>query len=227
MALNARTTEALTFDAFGTLVDVHTAEEKLSEYVDNPGRISELWRFRVLAYRPLCNFIEYRSHHEINKDALRFVFENQNIDVGSEALEEIASVYHEMEPFDDVYESMQALHEEGYDLYILSNGDPELLSSVVEAAELQDFITDLISADEINTYKPSPEIYSHAIDRVQPPRNGVAHVAGEWADVLGGVNAGMKGIWLNRGGRPMGLRPSGQTPDLIAETFEDITEELT
>lgn len=224
--MNSDNIKALTFDAFGTLVDVHTAEQKLNKYVDNPARISELWRYRVLAYRPLCNFIEYESHHEINKDALRFVFENQNIEINDNIIDDIASVYHDMEPFDDVYQSMNALRNEGYDLYILSNGDADVLNSVIRNADLEGVISRAISADEIQIYKPSPDFYSYAADEIDMNPDNIAHVAGEWADVLGGMNVGMRGVWVNRGGRPKGLRASGYDPDLITDTFDGITDVL-
>lgn len=216
--------ECFTFDSFSTVVDVHTGVDRLSEYVDDPERVSQLWRSYVWRYRPLCNFIGYVSHQDINRSALEYVFEMLNIDVPDEEIDEIARVYYDMEPFEDTREGMERLHDAGYDLYIISNGDPPVLNAMIENADIEHVIEDMISADEIKTYKPHVRLYKHAARRIGTPAENIAHVSAAWADVQGGMYAGMQGIWTNREGKPRGLQPFDGGPDLVTDDFHGIAD---
>lgn len=95
-----------------------------------------------------------------------------------------------MEPFEDVREGIERLADAGYDLYILSNRDFDVLEARVENANLGDLIEDLISADEIKTYKPHVRLYKHAARRTQTPPERIAHVSATWPVSKVGVMQG-------------------------------------
>ena len=109
-------------------------------------------------------------------------------------------------------------------MYVLSNGNPEMLSSMVEHAAIGDLIEDTISAHEIETFKPHTSLYEHAADRTDTPVENVVHVAGPNFDVQGAIHAGMQGAWMDRYDNPWG-RFDGE-PDVTVETFYDLAEEL-
>lgn len=101
MPFDSSRVEAVFFDSFSTVVDVHTAKEKLAKYVDDPERVSRRWRARIWLYRPLCNFLGWKGHHEVNRAALDHVFDREGVRASDAEREEIARVYYEMEPFAD------------------------------------------------------------------------------------------------------------------------------
>jgi hypothetical protein len=97
--------------------------------------------------------------------------------------------------------------------------------TIVEHADIEDLITDTISADEVEQFKPHPKIYRHAAARTGTHIDEMLHVAGPSFDVLGSQNAGMQAAWLNRGGSPWDTF-AGTDPDLTGETFHDIADAL-
>ena len=99
-----------------------------------------------------------------------------------------------------------------------------MLESMVAAADIEDVVADLISADEIRTFKPDVEIYRHAAARTGTPIESIAHVAGPTFDVQGAMHAGMQGVWINRTDGPWD--PYAEQPDLTVETFSDLAAEL-
>jgi 2-haloacid dehalogenase len=221
MAFEANRVDSITFDSFSTIVDVHSSIDKLANYVEEPERISRLWRAYVWQFRLASNFYGYVPHHTINKQAIQYVFNLLDISYTDDDLEDIASSYYEMEPFDDVRGGMDRLNDAGYDLYIVSNGDDAVLDAMIENAGIEDIICDKISADEIKTYKPHPDIYKHAARRIGVPRENLVHISASWDDVHGAMNAGMQGIWANRNNKPDGLKPFDGGPD---ETISDFYE---
>lgn len=224
MAFEPDRVETITVDSFGTLVDPSAAETALAEHVEEPEPISNLWRSRSLIYTMVGNFVDaYQPFYEMNRDALQFALESHDVDLEEGTIDEVVSVYHELEVFPDVRDGLERLID-AYDVYVLSNGDPELLESVVDHADIGELIADTISADEIRTFKPDVEIYRYAAGQTGTPIGEIAHVAGPSFDVQGAMHAGMQGVWLDRGRGPWD--PFGEEPDLTVETFHEFADEL-
>ncbi|MEF8785498.1 MAG: haloacid dehalogenase type II [Haloarculaceae archaeon] len=225
MSFDPTAVTTLTFDSYSTLVDVDAAEKALAARVDDPEPVSKLWRSRSIEYTLVSNHIDaYQTFYEMNRDALTYALDAHSVDLPEEEREEILSVYHELDVFDDVREGMKRLREAGYDLYVVSNGNPEMLDSMVDHAEIGGLLEDTISADEVETFKPDAKIYRHAAARTGTPIEEMAHAAALWFDVQGAQHAGMQGIWMNRKDTPW--EPFDGEPSLTVETIHDIADEL-
>ena len=127
-------------------------------------------------------------------------------------------------PFDDVREAVERLREAGYDPHVCSNGDSEMLASMVEHADIRDLITDTISADEVETFKPAAELYRHATARTGAPTDEIAHVTAGWFDVMGARHAGMQGVWADRTG--VSWEPFDGGPDLTVASLREVADAL-
>lgn len=223
MPFDPERVRTITFDSYSTLVDVDAAEDALADRVADPEPVSKLWRARSLAYTFVSNHVDsYQSFYEMNRDALTYALEARTVDLPRDEREEILAVYHELDVFDDVREGITRLSNGGYDCYVLSNGDPEMLASMVDHADIGDLIQDTISADEVQTFKPDAELYRHAAGRTGTPIDEIAHVTAGWFDVLGAKHAGMQGVWVDRKERPW--EPFDGDPDLVVETFYELAE---
>jgi 2-haloacid dehalogenase len=137
----------------------------------------------------------------------------------------VLATYHDLEPYPDVREGLERLTAAGYDVYVLSNGNPEMLASMVESAGIGDLLADTISADEVERFKPDPAVYRHGAARTGTPIDRVLHVAGPSFDVLGAMHAGMQAAWLDRGDVPW-EDFAGRDPDLRAGTLGDVADAL-
>ncbi|ELZ17178.1 haloacid dehalogenase [Haloterrigena salina JCM 13891] len=227
MSFDPDAVETLAFDSYGTLVDVSAVAEPISERVDDfdPSLVAKIWRQRSLANAMVGNAIgEYDAFYEMNRNALRVALETIDVDLSEDEREEILSTYHELPVFDDVRDGMERFRDLGYDCYVVSNGNEEMLESLVEGADLEDVLEDTVSADEIEQFKPQPELYRHAADEIGTPIEEIAFVAAGWWDVPGAMNAGMQGVWINRSDTLWG--PYETEPDLTIDSFHDLAEEL-
>ena len=225
MSFDPDAVETVAFDSYGTIVDVTAVAEPLSEYTDSPEMVAKLWRNRSLGHAMVGNAIEeYDTFYEMNRRALEYALHTTGVDLDEDEREEVLSTYHELPVFDDVHEGMRRLSEAGYDLYVVSNGNEEMLESMVEHGDLGDLLADTISADEVEHFKPDAELYDHAADRIGTPKENICYVAGGWWDVPGGIHAGMQGVWINRQDTLWG--PYEMDPDLTIETFGDLADEL-
>jgi len=225
MTLDAERVSTVTFDSYSTLVDVEAAEAALADRVDDPEPVSRLWRSRSLAYTFVANAVDaYQPFYEMNRDALTYALKAHGVDLPDEERDEILAVYHELEVFDDVRDAIGRLRDAGYDPHVLSNGDPEMLASMVDHADIGDLIADAISADEVETFKPAAELYRHGAARTGTPVDEVVHVTAGWFDVLGASQAGMRAAWVDRKSRPW--EPFAGDPDATVETLRELADLL-
>lgn len=225
MSFDPERVTTVTFDSYSTLVDVDAAERALEERVEEPEPVSKLWRSRSLEYTFVANAIDaYQPFYEMNRDALQYALDAHGVDLPTEERDEILAVYHELDVFDDVREGIERLRDGGYDPYVVSNGNPEMLDSMVEHAGIGDLLEDTISADEVRTFKPAAELYRHAAARTGTPIGEIAHVTAGWFDVMGAKHAGMQSVWVDRKGSPW--EPFGGDPDLTIERFDDLVGAL-
>ena len=166
----------------------------------------------------------YQPFYEMNHDALQYALDTTGETLPTEERDEILAVYHELDVFDDVREGLERFRDAGYDCYVLSNGNPEMLDSLVDHADIEDLVADTISADEVELFKPHADLYRHAADRTGTLVEELAHVTALWFDVMGAQHAGMQGVWVDRKGDPP--ETFGPEPDLTIENFFDLAAAL-
>jgi len=227
MAFDSDLVSTVTFDSYSTLVDVDAVETALADHdaIDDPEPISRTWRDRSLQYTFVSTHLgHYEPFYDVLRDALEYALAAHDVESTPEERENLLEVYHDLRVFDDVREGLERLTEAGYDCYVLSNGSPEMLASMVEAAGIGDLLEDTISAHELATFKPDPDLYRHAAGRTGTPIQQVAHVSAAPFDVQGAIHAGMQGVWLDRKGAPW--EPFGPEPDLVSEGIPGVVELL-
>lgn len=160
---------------------------------------------------------------------LRYALEAHGHNVPADVRDEIRRTVYEkrLAVFDDVTDGIKRLVNGGYEVYVVSNGTPEMLDHLLAAADLDGVVSDAVSADEIETYKPDPAIYRHAAARTGTPIEDVLHVSGgTMRDVWGAKNAGMRTAWLTRPDQNAPTESLGPAPDLVVEGFHDLADRL-
>ncbi|MFC6838026.1 haloacid dehalogenase type II [Halomarina ordinaria] len=223
----------VTVDSYSTLVDIDSQEPVLAEYVDDiedAASVSQLWRSQYLQYSMIANDIDaYRPFWELIGQGLRYALEAHGHDVPEDVRDDIRRVVYEerLAVFDDVGDGIRRITDAGYEVYVLSNGTPEMLAHLLAAADLEDVVTDAVSADEVETYKPDPGLYRHAADRTDTPIEELLHASGgTMRDVWGAKHAGMQTAWVSRPDQHLPTETLGPAPDVVVEDFHDLADRL-
>ena len=225
MGFDSDRVRTVTIDSYSTVVDFRGAARALEGRVDDPETVASIWRERSLTYGGMSNYLgDYEPFRAMLDHALEYALAVHGVDLPAGEREAVLSVYDDLPVFEDVRPGLERLTDAGYDVYVLSNGSPDMLETMVENAGVDDLVVDTISVDEVGKYKPHPEVYRNGAARTGTPIREVAHVSSGWFDACGAANVGMQGVWMNRDGEPP--EAWGPRPDLTAGSFHDVADAL-
>lgn len=220
---------ALCFDAFGTLYDTESPVVRLREHADEPAGLVdgavELWREKQLQYSYLVALMDaYRPFDEVTREAMEYALEYYGIDLDASERDAVAGAYEELDPFPDTVSALERLAGTDIRLAVLSNGAPHSLESLAENAGIADHFSALISADEVETFKPDPAVYENAANRLDLSLSDCWLVSSNAWDAAGAAEAGMGVAWVNRGNDPH--ERVGGDPDLVVDSLTGLADEL-
>jgi 2-haloacid dehalogenase len=232
--------EALCFDMYCTTHDTHSVTATLREATDRPDAVidavSHLWReTKIDLSRKIALMDEtegsergnYVTWWELMTRALDYALEYYGIDFDDGTREEVIDTYNHLDPYEPGWESFERIQEAGYELYILSNGNYDMLDRLASNTGQDEYLNGLISGEEARAFKPHPAIYETAIDSLDRDPEQLLMVASHSWDTAGAANVGMQSAFVNR--RHLPVEPLGAENtdfDLEVESFEELADEL-
>lgn len=224
--MSVENVKAITFDYFGTLVNVE--------------RGARLGMVRVLEAigRTDCEPLQtYRRWDELNVQRYRAGPYRKYRDVAAEAMAvclrplldeppkrkrvtELAEMFLEAlvdrsPPQPEVPAVLEALKRKHFELMPITNMDSDLW----QRTALVEYFPKVTTAEMAQAYKPSERIFRLGLERLGLPISSVLHVAiSPWADIEGAKPIGLQVAWINRDRDELGPwtpRPDYEFSDLI------------
>ena len=190
--------KAIIFDAYGTLFDVNSADEKCKEKLgDKWEGFANYWRTTQLEYTWLRSLMRrHKDFWQITEDSLDKSMNFYNIDNSMRS--ELLNLYKVLSPFTEVKDALQKLKQSNCKLAILSNGTPDLLNELVVSNQLKDIFDDIFSVEEAGIFKPDSKVYDLPINKYNIEKNEVLFLSANTWDVSGAGNYGYNTVWVNR-----------------------------
>ncbi len=220
--------EALAFDMYGTLVDPVRIWKKLEQYLAvsaDAVRVAEVWRQKQLEYTFRLTAMEiYEDFESVTRKALDYALAAAKQSLAPEQKDALMAQYNDLERFADVEPGLQRLQQEGHPMIVFSNGSPGMLTAIMQAANLNPYFSGFVSVDEVRVFKPSPQVYQLAANRLGRPIGEVRLISSNPFDVVGANAAGMRAAWIDRSG---GLFDTlGPRPDLVVSSLIGLADAL-
>jgi 2-haloacid dehalogenase len=228
-ALTMARLDALVFDAYGTLFNVHSVIARCEELFPGSGNaLSQQWRSKQLEYSWLRSLMgRYVDFNQVTADALKHACHALALPYTEQALLELNRAYRTLQPFDDALAALRALRalQPRPGLAILSNGAPEMLNAVVIHNHLDTLLDEVLSVDAVGVFKPDPRVYQLAVDRLQIAPGRIGFVSSNGWDAAGAKAFGFTVFWVNRGHAPR--EELGVTPDYELNALGELPGLLT
>ncbi len=217
----------LAFDVYGTLIDTHGVIFELEKHVgDKASEFSRTWREKQLEYSFRRGLMRnYQNFSVCTRDALDYTSACFKSPLSREAKEELLGAYSALPAFDDVSDGLASAKESGYRIFAFSNGSRDAVEALLMHAGIRDYFIDVVSVDEIKSYKPNPDVYRHFLKRAGSSGTDSWLVSSNPFDVIGAVSSGMRAAWVKRSPDAL-FDPWGIEPTLIVHSLLDLTEQI-
>ena len=207
--------QALAFDAYGTLFDVHSAVARHNKAVGpRADEFSACWRQKQLQYtwhRSLAGC--YEDFERLTGDSLDYAMESFGLQ-DEELRRQLLAAYFTLEAFAEVPGVLKQLAAAGMKLAILSNGTPAMLEAAVGAAGLDGLFDECLSVHELKVYKPDPRVYQLAVDRLGVKADEICFQSSNSWDAHAASDFGMRVAWINRYSQVRERLPSDPATEL-------------
>jgi 2-haloacid dehalogenase len=212
--------EALVFDAYGTIFDVHSVVARCETLF--PGRgtaVSQLWRSKQLEYTwQLSLMRRYQDFAVVTEESLRYVCNAMKLACTEANIASLLEEYLHLATFPEVPAALKRLG--GKQLAILSNGSPSMLEPLMKNAGLESTFAAVLSVDSLKVYKPDPRVYELAVKALGVAAKDIGFVSSNCWDACGAKSYGCNVFWINRSGAPVDAL--GAKPDFLLGNIAEL-----
>ena len=181
--MSQKSYQAVMFDLLTALLDSWSLWNKVA----GSEEVGLDWRQRYLQLTYQAG--PYRSYEGIIKEAAH------EVGVPYARAEELMQRWGELEPWPETPQVVHALLEK-VPVAVATNASIALANIAVTCLGVA--MPTVVTAEEVGYYKPQPQPYRMALDRLQCPAESVLFVAGSAADVPGASAVGLPVFWHNR-----------------------------
>lgn len=218
----------LTFDCYGTIIDWETGIlSAVQPVLESHGvSIEEAEVLKLYArYEAEQEAGPYKPYKQVLGGVMESLGAELEFTPAESDLRALPESVGSWPPFPDSVEALQRL-QVGFELVILSNIDDDLFAQTETLLGFE--FDEVITAQQVGSYKPSTENFHSALERLQVSRQQVLHVAQSlFHDHEPAKQLGFTTAWINRPSRcpGVGLAPPTQaSPDVELPDLESLAE---
>jgi 2-haloacid dehalogenase len=168
---------------------------------DKHAALTNLWRDKQLQYSWLRSLQgQHADFWQVTGDALDYALET--LGIADPALHaRLMNLYLTLDPFPDVPDMLRRVKAAGLRTAILSNGTPDMLRALVDAAQIAPLLDAVLSVEVVGAFKTHPKVYRLAVDRLAVEASAICFVSSNGWDAHGASAFGMRVVWCNRYGQ--------------------------
>lgn len=219
-------TPAIGFDVYGTLVDPVLMGQHLHALAgDQAKAFGQLWHDKKVEFAFRRALMEqYQDFSVCTRQALQYCLDQFGISLSEPEQQALMTEFSNLPAFDDVVPALQALKAQGFTLVAFSNGPEAAVRTLLERAGVIPHLDDVISVDDVRTYKPSPRVYQYLMQRTQTQTDNCWLVSGNAWDVIGAKCAGLNAAWIQRDPSRR-FDPWDVSPDRVVKDLLELSQQ--
>jgi 2-haloacid dehalogenase len=200
--------DAVVFDLLTALLDSWSVWNRAAGSEDDGLR----WRRAYLELTYGCG--AYRPYEDLVREAAAVA------GVTTSSADALAAHWNTLRPWPEVPAVLGDLNARGIRLGVVTNCSITLGRQAAERVGVPFSV--VVTSEETGYYKPQPQSYRAALDRLGTDPARTLFVAGSPADIPGAAGVGMPVFWHNRAGLPFVADTA--RPLLIADTLHPLGE---
>ncbi|MGB6136500.1 MAG: haloacid dehalogenase type II [Shewanella sp.] len=215
------------FDVYGTLVDPVDMGQHLENLIgDKASEFGQLWHDKKVEYAFRRGLMQqYVDFTVCTHQALQYCLNVYQLSLSSTEQQQLMARFAELSAFDDVIPGLMALSTQGHQLAAFSNGPEDSVRKLMNNAQVLQHLHHVISVDDLQTYKPNPDVYQYLMRRMHADMNSCMMVSSNPWDVIGAKSAGLQAVWVKRSQSKI-FDPWEIQPDLIVSDLCELAAAL-
>ncbi len=192
--------KSFAFDIYGTLIDPMALGKVLKGMIGEKAEtFNNLWRDKQLEYSFRKATMEKFNHFsECTRQGLDYCDQFLSTSLSESQKAELLDMYRKLPAYAETEPCLKQLKESNHEVIAFSNGNNDDLNSLFENAGIIHYFDQIISVDEVETFKPSPKVYNLLINRSKSTIENTWLISSNAFDVIGASAVGLKTIWLKR-----------------------------
>ena len=211
------------FDVMETLLDLRPLWDPFARAFGDSPPVGE-WFARLLHGSLVATLTDtYEDFGSIGARALDAVAWRRGEDLPEDQRKAILETMRRLPPHPEVLGALTRLRSAGFPLATLTNSSGEAARLQLDHAGLAGLFDHILSVEEVRRYKPAPEPYLMAAERLDVPPSEMRMVAAHDWDVWGALRAGCAAAFVARGSPPFLL---GQPPDITGADLTAVAEAI-
>src|SRR5262249_2018664 len=168
---------------------------------------------------------QYENFAACTAHALDYTSAHYKIVLSREDKATLLGAYRALPAFADVKDGLARCKAAGFRLFAFSNGAADAVEALLANAGIRDSFVDVVSVDEIRTFKPDPATYAHFLKRAGAAAAEAWLISSNPFDVLGALSAGMRAAWIRRNPEML-FDPWGIEPTLTVDSLSGLADRI-
>jgi len=212
----------LTFDCYGTLIDWRKGIEKslTEEYGPLPASGEKL--YEAYADAELAEERSYKKYREVLSRTSARLARRFRLRDDREADTRFADSVPSWPAFGDTAESLRELGKLGFERYILSNVDKDMIQETISRNGFE--IDGVVAAEDVKSYKPSTAHWAEFFRMTGASKEEELHVAQSvFHDIVPAGEMGLSTAWVNRYSQRM---TTAAQPTYVVGSLSDLVQVL-
>lgn len=137
---------------------------------------------------------------------------------------DILKSFASLSPHGDIKPALTRLRSAGYRTVAFSNSSLDLVTLQIHNAGLKESFDEIVSVEETGSFKPDPQVYEFAAQRVGRLMGELRLVATHDWDTHGALSAGMLAAYIDRSRAP--YHSQYRLPDITATSMDGIVDQI-
>ncbi len=231
MTLSEPEVKSLTFDVFGTILNLAGSMTPSIQRILSKHDVSlnahQVWnqfrlRQRVEQYQDNLLMLGHSGYLAAVRRAILYVLRLNKIPFTQRDIDDYLEDWKRLTPFEDTLNGLTRLKAK-YQLVVLSNGETWFLQHLAKNRIKFEF-TKIISVQTVGVFKPHPAVYRAAARILKREPQEVMMISSNAFDVMGARACGFQAAWVKRQEEPYEETP--YQPTLIVKDFRKLAAAL-
>ncbi len=214
----------IVFDVNQTLLDLSVMREPFAEALGDDDALRE-WFARMLHLSLVATLTGLDSDFgQVGRAALLAVADRRGRHLDGPALERLLGKMRELPAHPEVPAAIRRLRSAGFHTCALTNSTAAVADAQLSHAGLEDLLDPVLSVETVGRFKPAPEAYLMASERLGVAPEALRLVAAHDWDVIGAKSAGWAAAFVARPGQTWA--PLVGPPDVVGRDLDEVVDQI-